>query len=274
MRADVLEQEIAKRLEPVSDCARFEARCLLEHYAHISLSDIYLQKEVEPHTAAIETAVQKRLSGIPLQYILGKWEFMGNAFFVDENVLIPRPETELLCECLLDKIGQESIIYDLCAGSGCIAVSVAKLTGATVYAVEKYPHTMEVLKKNIALHNLESVIPVLSDITEAPPRQLSQADVILSNPPYIERRILPSLQTEVQKEPVAALDGGEDGLNFYRAIAANYVPMLKEGGYLAVEIGEGQAAAVQTVFEMLQHTQTIADYNGIDRVMVFRKEQI
>ncbi|MBR2591162.1 MAG: peptide chain release factor N(5)-glutamine methyltransferase [Clostridia bacterium] len=273
MRANLLARDVARELSCVSACAAFEARCMLKEYCGVTLEDIYLQKEIgDISLEPLKAAVKKRLEHIPLQYILGKWEFMGNDFYVDENVLIPRPETELLCECLADKMGEDSIVYDLCAGSGCIAVSIAKMTDAHVYAFEKYTNTFALLKKNIAYHNAEQVIPILCDITEAPPKDLPQADFILSNPPYIESALIPDLQSEVLAEPKAALDGGENGLLFYEAIAHNYVPLLKPGGWLALEMGEGQEAALLEIFNSLQHIQTLKDYSGIDRVMVFRKE--
>ncbi|MBR0415409.1 MAG: peptide chain release factor N(5)-glutamine methyltransferase [Clostridia bacterium] len=274
MRAGELAKALTERLSPVSDCADFEARCLLQHFCSLTLSDIYLDKEVERiPEEALETAVEQRLAHRPLQYILGKWEFMGNPFIVNENVLIPRPETELLVECLLDSIQQSSVVYDLCSGSGCVAISVAKLTGAKVYAVEKYPQALEVLQKNIALNSAETLEALQWDITQAPGADWEKADCILSNPPYIEDAVVKTLQTEVQQEPFAALAGGEDGLDFYRAIASNYTDLLKPGGWLALEIGEGQESALKEIFKDLRYVRTVSDYNNIARIVIFRKEQ-
>ena len=273
MRALSLTKEIAKQLETVSECAAFEARCLAQHYLGLSLNDIYLDKELgEPDLSALHCAVQKRLSHVPLQYILGEWAFMNGTFEVDENVLIPRPETELLCECLSGQINRNSVVYDLCAGSGCVAVSVAAATGATVYALEKYDGAFEVLKRNIKKNGISSVVPVQADITKKAPEDLPLADVILSNPPYIESGLIPALQSEVQCEPVTALDGGEDGLYFYRKIYENYVPLLKPNGLIAVEIGEGQEEVLKQIFSSLHHEKTVYDYNRIARVVIFRKE--
>ena len=272
MRALSLTKEIAKQLEPVSDCAAFEARCLLEHFFSLSHNDIYLDKELgEPDLSALNEAVEKRLSYIPLQYILGEWEFMDSTFEVNENVLIPRPETELLCECLTEHIHKESVVYDLCAGSGCIAVSVAKATGAQVYAIEKYVGAFEVLKRNIEKNGADSVVPIQADITRKAPADLQAADIILSNPPYIESAVIPALQREVQCEPLTALDGGEDGLYFYRQIFKNYVLLLKSGGLIAMEIGEGQAESLKSIFDSLHFEKTVYDYNHIPRVVIFRK---
>ena len=273
MRALSLTKEIAKHLETVSDCAAFEARCLAQHYLGLSLSDIYLDKELgEPDLSALHGAVQKRLSHVPLQYILGEWAFMNGTFEVNENVLIPRPETELLCECLLEHMNQNSVVYDLCSGSGCVAVSVAGVTGAKVYALEKYSGAFEVLKRNIKKNGVSSVVPVQADVSKEVPNDLPTADIILSNPPYIESAVVPTLQSEVQCEPVTALDGGEDGLYFYRKIYGNYVPLLKPNGFIAMEIGEGQEEALKEIFSSLLYEKTIYDYNHIARVVIFRKE--
>lgn len=273
MRADVLAREVASRLEAVSDCSRFEAQCLLSHFCECSLSDIYCGKELQTeNNTALWQAVDMRLAHQPLQYILGKWEFMGNDFYVNENVLIPRPETELLCECLADKMNPRSVVYDVCAGSGCIAVSVAKQSGAQVYALEKYEGALEVLRQNIALNQARSVQAVPCDITEPVALDLPAADMILSNPPYIESKTVAGLQQEVLKEPHTALDGGEDGLDFYRAIRQNILPLLKPGGYIAFEIGEGQAPSLRQIFSDLQLVDVLKDYSGIERVVILRKE--
>ena len=273
MRALALTKEIQGALETVSECAAFEARCLLEHFLELDLNAIYLDKEIgEPDVTRLYDAVKQRQAHIPLQYIIGEWAFMDCVFEVNENVLIPRPETELLCECLADVINKESVVYDLCSGSGCIAVSVAKATGAKVYAIEKYTEAFEVLQRNIKKNGVSTVVPVQADISKKPPADLPAADIIFSNPPYIESGVIPALQREVQCEPIAALDGGEDGLYFYRKIYENYVPLLKPNGLVAVEIGEGQEQAIKEIFTSLTHIKTIEDYNRIARVVIFRKE--
>ena len=272
MRADLLARAIARQLEPVSDCAAFEAKCMVEHFCAAGIDDIYLQRELaDVPSVRLQEAIQQRLQGIPLQYILGEWDFCGNTFYVNENVLIPRPETELLCECLADKMSPGTYVYDLCAGSGCIAISVAKATGAQVCAVEKYTGAFSVLQRNIQKHGA-LVQAKQWDITEAPDSSFAPADIILSNPPYIAKGELATLQREVQREPQTALDGGADGFDFYRAICRNFMPLLKPGGYAAFEIGEGQAEGLRQIFSAYRHIQTIKDYNGIERVVIFGKD--
>lgn len=270
MNALHLYRQTVKKLEKVSDCADFEAKCLLENYFSLSLSDIYSQKEIKTDFSALDSAIDKRLDNFPLQYIIGKWEFMDSEFELNENVLIPRPETEILCECLAPEITPKSVVYDLCSGSGCVAISVQKLTGAKVYAFEKYDGAFEILERNIKL-NSSSVTAVKSDICKKPNFNIPKANFILSNPPYIKSEEISSLQKEVLNEPLTALDGGEDGYFFYRAINKNYLPLLNDNGFLAVEIGEGQQEEVIKIFSSLTHIKTIKDYNGIDRTVVFRK---
>ena len=273
MRANELSKQLAEELAQVSNCAAFEARCLLEHYCSLTLTDIYLGKELgETDLSAIEAAVAKRKQHYPLQYILGKWEFMGNEFLLNEEVLIPRPETELLCECLADKINADSVIYDICAGTGCIGISLSLLTGASVYAFEKYEKAFAALEANISNLHAEKVNAIQWDITRKPDFSIPQANFLISNPPYIESAVLPSLQPEVLEEPHTALDGGEDGLVFYRAIACNFTALLRKGGYAAFEFGEGQAKAVKEIFSSLRFIEMIKDYNGIERVVLFRKD--
>ena len=256
MTADALIKRISQRLEAITPEASFESKCLAEHFLDISLEDVILKKDVgEPDFSEIDAAIAKRQSGVPLQHILGKWEFMGFEFLVNDSVLIPRPETELLVEYFADKLCADSLVYDLCAGSGCIGISLSRISGAKVLAFEKYPDAVAVLEENISLHPCE-VTAVTLDITQKPSLSLEKADVIVSNPPYIESTLIPSLQKEVLHEPLTALDGGEDGLQFYRAIAENFIDCLKPSGWLGVEIGEGQAESVISVLSLFSERLT------------------
>ena len=273
MRANELVRKISNSLACVSDCPDFESKCLVSHFLNIELNDIYLGNEIgNPDLSEIDRAVKKRKENYPLQYIIGKWEFMGYEFLLNENVLIPRPETELLCECLLDKIDKENVVYDICAGTGCIGISIALLTNANVFCFEKYDGAFEILNKNIALNNADNVSAIKWDIFNKPDFEIPKADFIFSNPPYIESGLVPTLQKEVLKEPLTALDGGEDGLFFYRAIYENFSSLLKPGGYLALEIGEGQQKEIIDIFSSFSHIRTIKDYNSTERVVVFRKD--
>ena len=273
MRANELLKKISQSLVEVSECADFESRCLVSHFLGLSLNDIYLAKEIgSPDLSKLDEAVNKRKCNYPLQYIIGKWDFMGYEFLLNEDVLIPRPETELLCESLADLITSESVVYDLCSGTGCIGISIGLMSGAKVYCFEKYDGALAVLKRNISHNNANNVRALKCDILDAPDFEIEKADFIFSNPPYIESDVVPTLQKEVLKEPHTALDGGEDGLLFYRAIRDNFLNLLNPGGYLALEIGEGQEKDIIDIFSPLNHLKTVNDYNSIKRVVVFRKE--
>lgn len=218
--------------------------------------------------------IEQRAAGVPVQYVIGSWDFYGESFFVGEGVLIPRPETEILvdfeCDFLKDKTNP--VVLDLCAGSGCIGLTVARLnSNAKVFLVEKSPDAMKYLLKNAEKFSLQNVKIICGDIFSGfDAFDIPKPDLILSNPPYINSGDIEGLQSEVLKEPVMALDGGEDGLDFYRAIAEKWLDRC--GGAIAVECGEGQADSIRTIFSMqCAETCSIKDFNGIERVVVGRK---
>lgn len=213
----------------------------------------------------LKKAVERRISGEPLQYILGEWEFYSLPFIVGKGVLIPRPETELLVDLALKYIKENSRVIDLCSGSGAIAVAVAKNSNAKVYALEKYSQAVEYLQKNIAL-NKANVMVIQQDLFEFTSQE--KFDIIISNPPYIKSEVLPSLQKEVQHEPMSALDGGKDGLIFYRHIAS-MKSLLNKGGKIIVEIGYDQADDVTEIFKKNGLiTETVIDLSGVQRVII------
>ena len=214
---------------------------------------------------ALKKAIERRLFGEPLQYILGEWEFYSLPFKVGEGVLIPRPETELLVDLALKEIKETCKVIDLCSGSGAIAVAIAKNSNASVYALEKYEKAISFLERNIALNNV-AVEVIKEDLFNFSPTM--KFDIIISNPPYIKTSALDSLQKEVKHEPVTALDGGEDGLIFYRHIASlkNH---LNKGGKIMVEIGFDQAKEVQDIFKQNGLiTKAYTDLSGVQRVII------
>lgn len=212
-------------------------------------------------------ASEKRAAGYPLQYIIGNWEFFGRKFFVGEGVLIPRPETELLCETVLRYFSRSMPpkIVDLCSGTGCIAITLAKeLSGAAVTAVELFEDAFGFLERNNALHG-NCVETVNGDALEA----FGTFDCVVSNPPYITGEEMENLQTEVTFEPETALFGGDDGLDFYRAIAKNWFDHITSGGIIAFEIGDTQGEAVKNILleNGYQNPGILKDYEGRDRVV-------
>lgn len=252
-----------------------EARLLCESVCSIEHSSFLLERSRQASSDETEKAfdfLKRRLGGFPLQYILKKWEFMGLEFSVGEGVLIPRPETEELCEFVIDKLrGKDKpIIFDLCSGSGCIGLSLKHyIPDAEVYMIEKSLEATRFLEVNrTALGFSKSTVSICGDILNGFEAFdfLPCPDVIVSNPPYIKRDELPTLQKEVQFEPSLALDGGEDGLTFYRVLSEKWLPHINQGGFMAVECGEEQAGVISDMFlKNSTETQIIKDFNNIDR---------
>ena len=210
-------------------------------------------------------AINRRIKGEPLQYILGEWEFYSLPFYVGKGVLIPRADTELLVDLALERIKPNHRVIDLCSGSGAIAIALAKNCEAEIYALEKYDEAINYLEKNIALNKAKVTI-IKQDIFDFNPAK--KFDLIVSNPPYIKEAELADLQKEVQYEPMTALSGGKDGLIFYRHIAT-LVKHLNEGGAIMVEIGCTQGAEVSEIFKAAGLETTIHnDLNGLQRVII------
>ena len=226
--------------------------------------------------AQLEDWVTRRQKGEPLQYLLGQWEFWGLPVEVGEGVLIPQPDTEILVEQALASVKgiDAPRILDLCAGSGCVGIALAhELPNAAVTAVELYDEAFGYLERNIRLNSV-GVTAVKADVLASPPEQLQgEWDLIVSNPPYISLDEKEQLSAEVLFEPEQALFAEENGLKFYRAIAEHWLPLLKEGGTLAVEIGYRQAEAVRGIFAPYE-TKVQADYGGNDRVITLVKKSI
>lgn len=273
--------ELKKKIEAVLEAGgcetpAFDAICLLEDIGQIGRGKVptfhsfLLPPECEERVLA---AAVRRASGQPLQYILGTWDFLDLTLEVGEGVLIPRPETELLCqvvaECLRDLPHKN--VYDLCSGSGCVGLGVVSLCpSATVTAVELSDKAFSYLQRNLARYPQYNVTAVQADVLTEYNRFTGPVDAIVSNPPYIPTADLASLQREVQREPRMALDGAEDGYRFYRAIAEQWLPKLSPNGFVAVEVGIEQAQTVAELFRAkgMNHTTVYPDFAGIDRVVV------
>ncbi len=261
------------------ESAEFEAKELIKHFTGYNESGFLLNREAEIQSdvvAMICSALNTRAAGVPLQYILGKWDFMDSTFFVGNGVLIPRPETEQLCEFVIDKAAELSkpVIYDLCSGSGCIGISIKKeLENSHVYLIEKSAEAYYYLSKNVENICNGNITAINADIFNIPEFEaLPGADVIVSNPPYIKTDELPYLQREVQFEPVMALDGGEDGLYFYRNIITLWKKKLKINGIFAFECGEEQAGLISLMlYENGFDSKILKDYNDIERFVVGRR---
>ena len=253
-----------------------EARCLFEELLGIdrmALVEKGSLKAGKDERMLIEEAVKKRREGYPLQYIIGKWSFMGNDFIVGDGVLIPRDDTEVAvneCFSAVKNIRRAKIL-DLCSGSGIIAVTLAKLLpDAEITALELEDRAFGFLEKNILLNKADNVRALKGDIFRAfSCIEDKSFDAIISNPPYIKSGEISALQKEVGFEPVSALDGGEDGLDFYRCIAENWLSKLKNGGSITLEIGEEQAEDVTGLLseKCISDIRTVKDIQGLDRVI-------
>lgn len=225
---------------------------------------------------ALSSAVSKRLEHYPLQYILGEWEFYRQRYEVNESCLIPRSDTEILVETAIKMLPNGARFLDICTGSGCIAVStLAERRDTAASAIDLFPETLRVARRNAARNGVEDRITLLqADALKAPPRELSRGgfDAILSNPPYILESVMPHLQREVLFEPPAALCGGKDGLDFYRAILKEWTSLLNPRGFILFEIGYDQAQAIADLAEKHGFSATVKqDFGGNDRVAVLTK---
>lgn len=210
----------------------------------------------------------KRINGYPLQYILGKWTFMGRDFSLGEGVLIPRDDTEVVVLSVIPYLKQnnKARIIDLCSGSGIIAVTLkCMFPQCEVHALELSEKALPYLKMNI--ENLApDVILHQGDLNLLFDRfEDNYFDLVISNPPYIQSEVIPTLQTEVKREPKMALDGGTDGLDFYRSITQKWSNKLKPGGMMAFELGEGQFDMVKAIMKE-KGFENISEYKDLGNI--------
>lgn len=206
---------------------------------------------------ALLDILEKRKQGYPLQYILGKWTFMDADFCVGQGVLIPRDDTEVVVNSVIPylKGTKKPHIMDLCSGSGIIAITLKRMfPNAEVHCLELSQNAVKYLEKNIK--NLAPNIELHQGDLEILYKDFKDGyfDLIISNPPYIKSEDISTLQLEVQNEPAMALDGGKDGLHFYRSIINLWTPKIKTGGMLAFELGEGQYHDVKDIMEDNSYT--------------------
>lgn len=246
-----------------------DAWYLLEYAAHCTKNEYFLrpEKEVLPQEKQLyRTLIRKRSAHIPLQYLTGSQEFMGLSFFVDENVLIPRQDTEILVEEALRALGSGMRVLDVCTGSGCILLSLLKLcAGLEGTGTDLSEKALQVAGENARRLGVEASF-VQGDLFEP---VSGKYDCIVSNPPYIASREVDVLMEEVRDhEPRMALDGGEDGLYFYRKIASQSPKYLKDRGRIFLEIGFDQGEAVAGLLApAFDEVRIVQDLAGLDRVV-------
>lgn len=244
-----------------------QAKLLVAHVLACPPQELFFkrQQQMTPGQAQqLQTLIDRRKDGEPLQYLLGEWGFMGLTFQVQPGVLIPRQDTETLCEQALQlaKARGYKTVLDVCCGTGCIGISMAKLGGFDVTCTDLSPECVALTRQNAARNG--AGIATLTGSFFAP--VTGRFDMILANPPYLTAADMEALQREVSFEPKLALYGGEDGLAAYREIAAGYEAHLNEGGVLLLEVGAGQASDVSALFAG-RRTTWIEDYNGVARVV-------
>lgn len=212
--------------------------------------------------------LEQMIDNVPLQYLVNKQEFYGIEFFINENVLIPQPDTEILVEEVINISNRENKkeILDMCTGSGAIAIALSKnIKNANIIATDISDKALEIAKKNDKENKVNFI---KSDMFEN--LKNKKFDVIVSNPPYIKTDIIKTLPKEVQKEPMLALDGGKDGLNFYRIIINNADKHLNSNGYLCLEIGDDQKEEVVQLLKQKKYKEIYSkkDLSGNDRIVV------
>lgn len=218
----------------------------------------------------LEPYLDKIIEGIPVQYLVNEQEFYGLKFFVNENVLIPQPDTEIIVEEALNIISDGDRVLDLCTGSGVIGVTIANKKNANVVASDISKKALEVAKINADNLGDSKVTLVESDLFE---NIEGKFNVIVSNPPYIKKDVIRTLSKEVQNEPIIALDGGIDGLDFYKKIVEEALNYLEDGGYLLLEIGYDQKEEVLNLVinKNYKDIRVRKDLSNNDRVVIMQK---
>ena len=269
MTVAALTRWLAERLAPAAgEDARFEARLIAAEALDVRPNELPGLRDEAAAAAARERAeemLRRRLLGEPLQYILGEWEFMGLPFLVGPEALIPRPDTEILCEraLLLAKARGYRTALDLCCGTGCIGVSLARRGGLAVTCADLSAGCAALTRRNAEKNGVALAAICCGDLFA--PLRGQRFDLICCNPPYLSDGDMAQLQRELTFEPALALHGGADGLAFYRRIAAEYAAHLNPGGALLLEIGSTQAEQAQALF---RKTQLFYDYAGNPRVVL------
>lgn len=261
------------------EAAALEARLIAASAAGKSTEKLlrdmrfYATDEVEKRAEAM---VRRRLAGEPVAYITGVWEFRGLPMEVSRDVLIPRIDTEVLAELAIKYLrgtGRlDARVLDLCSGTGCIGCAIAaELPRVRVVLADVSPEAMEISRRNVSRNGLDGRISFLpADVMKLPPLMTGSFDLVVSNPPYIPTMEILTLDPSVRDyEPVWALDGGEDGLDFYRAILKNWALVIRQGGELMFEVGEDQAERVKDLMRMagLREARSFPDTQNIQRVV-------
>lgn len=254
--------------------ADFEATLLINFFCKKSRAEILASPDAQYDNKELFDAIDKRCERYPLQYIFGEWDFYGETYTVNENCLIPRSDTELLVEYAIKNLPVGAHFADLCTGSGCIAVStLVHRPDTSAIGLDLFPKTTELAAHNAKRNGVsERFSAICADLLEENRFGEGEFDAIISNPPYIRTSVVDALEPELFSEPRAALDGGDDGLIFYKKILCDYTPSLKANGFILFEIGYDQS------FEIVELASTNGfsceihrDLSGNPRMAVLKK---
>lgn len=235
------------------DDAKNSVLSLWSHVSGKSMASLLFSMDDDlsdsPYFAHFMYLLTRRASREPLQYLLGKWSFYGDEYYVSPACLIPRADTELIVDTVLAHLPKNSRIADICCGSGCIGIAVLRNSDAVCDSVDISEEALEIARKNAESLGVSNRINLhRADVTVSSPLT-EKYDVIVSNPPYIRHSVVETLSPEVLCEPKIALDGGDDGLVFYRAILKNFISALKENGKFVFEIGYDQKEDIESIAE-------------------------
>lgn len=275
-RNEIIEQLTSAGIEDADS----EARIILRETAGLSATDIHGRPDDEITSDIyneIQTIIKRRLMREPLQYIYGRWDFMGLSFAVRPGVLIPRPDTEIMVETVMGRLHDGMRILDLCTGTGCILISLLKYSnGCEGVGVDISAEALALAQENADdINNSASISFLHGDLYGALTEMVTPItfDIIVSNPPYIPADVIDTLEPEVKKyEPRLALDGGDDGLDIIRRIIDGAQAHLIKGGELFLEIGYDQGPSVSALMREagFADVEVIPDYAGLDRVVAGR----
>lgn len=256
----------------------YEASLLICHFCSVSKEALFFERECEFESSELENAVRLRASRYPLQYIIGEWTFCNETYKVGKGCLIPRPETEELVMKGVALLPKDAFFLDLCTGSGCIAIStLAKRQDLRAVGVDISPDALSYAKQNAELNGVSPRVRFEKcDLLESNAAQKlldgKKVHAILSNPPYIPSDIVPTLEAELSAEPQNALDGGEDGLVFYRKIISNFKDSLEDMGFFLFEIGYDQGISITELANAQGLECSVTkDISGNDRIAYITK---
>ncbi len=260
---------------------QLESRLIVAHAAGKTVAELLRDGSLyttDDVAERVRRDIERRLNGEPVAYITGSWEFYGIPLHITPNVLIPRMDTEVMVDAVLDVLNVQKVdarVLDLCTGSGCIACAIAReLPASKLVAIDISPSALQVCRENVAANRLSSrVLCMQADALASPPMGIGLFDVLVSNPPYIPSTEIISLDSSVRDyEPLWALDGGDDGLKYYRGIIKHWKAVLRPGGLIFFEVGEGQAPAVQEMLLSAGFSETAVrkDSAQTERVVIGR----